>query len=115
METSTPEFEHISAKIKINNLPDDIDLINDLASNIISGLNLMEIKRIEHKFNPVGYTLVCILSQSHLAIHTWPEYKILHIDLVSCAGTKIEDFDKVLNSALANFDVVDFDSKLHLI
>ena len=31
-----------------------------------------------------GMTLSYILSSSNLTIHTWPEYRALHIDLITC-------------------------------
>jgi S-adenosylmethionine decarboxylase len=46
------------------------------------GLNILEKKY--HDFSPQGATLIFILSNSHLAVHTWPEEKYLHIDLVTC-------------------------------
>ncbi len=36
------------------------------------------------KFKGGGITLSYILSNSNLTIHTWPEYKALHIDLITC-------------------------------
>jgi S-adenosylmethionine/arginine decarboxylase-like enzyme len=38
-----------------------------------------------HRFEPTGgLTLVAILSASHVAIHTWPEYSHLTVDLIVC-------------------------------
>jgi len=38
-----------------------------------------------HVFNPHGVSGVVVIQESHLAIHTWPERKVLHIDLVTCS------------------------------
>lgn len=38
-----------------------------------------------HRFEPTGgITAIAILSTSHLAIHTWPEYSYLTVDLLVC-------------------------------
>lgn len=40
-----------------------------------------------HHFEPQGVTAVGILAESHLSIHTWPEYGYAAIDIFTC-GTK---------------------------
>jgi S-adenosylmethionine decarboxylase len=42
-----------------------------------------------HKFSPQGVSGVVIISESHLAIHTWPEYGYAAIDIFTC-GTKVD-------------------------
>ena len=37
-----------------------------------------------HKFNPIGVSGVVVIAESHLAIHTWPEYRYAAIDIFSC-------------------------------
>jgi S-adenosylmethionine/arginine decarboxylase-like enzyme len=37
-----------------------------------------------HPFDPHGETWVAILTESHCAIHTYPEHHYLSIDLYSC-------------------------------
>lgn len=44
-----------------------------------------EIVKVEiHKFNPIGISGVVVISQSHLTIHTWPEYKYAAVDIFTC-------------------------------
>ena len=59
------------------------------------GLNVVETR--SHYFKPYGLSLVLILQESHLAVHTWPELKFVHLDLVSC-GKEIKE--KELSSLL---------------
>ncbi len=42
-----------------------------------------------HTFNPHGVSGVVVIAESHLAIHTWPEYKYAAIDIFTC-GTTID-------------------------
>lgn len=37
-----------------------------------------------HKFNPVGVTGVVAIAESHLCIHTWPEYGYAAVDIFTC-------------------------------
>lgn len=40
-----------------------------------------------HHFAPLGVSGVVIISESHLAIHTWPEYGFAAVDLFTCGST----------------------------
>lgn len=42
-----------------------------------------------HKFNPHGVSGVVIISESHLTVHTWPEYEYAAVDIFSC-GDKMD-------------------------
>jgi len=55
----------------------------------------------EHIYQPQGYTLVLMLSESHTSIHTYPEHNACFVDLFTC-GTAChpEPFDAVLREYL---------------
>ena len=40
-----------------------------------------------HEFNPFGISGVVVIAESHLAIHTWPEYRYAAADVFSCGET----------------------------
>lgn len=40
-----------------------------------------------HEFNLQGITGALILSESHISIHTWPEYQYAAIDIFTCGET----------------------------
>lgn len=40
-----------------------------------------------HAFNPHGVSGVIVIAESHLAIHTWPEYGYAAIDVFTCGDT----------------------------
>jgi len=42
-----------------------------------------------HRFNPHGISGVVVISESHLAVHTWPEYGYAAVDLFTC-GTRAD-------------------------
>ncbi len=37
-----------------------------------------------HKFNPHGVSGVVVIAESHLSIHTWPEYGYAAVDVYTC-------------------------------
>lgn len=49
---------------------------------LTSGFGLLNF--MEHNFEPQGYTCIWLLSESHLAIHTFPEERKTYIELSSC-------------------------------
>lgn len=45
-----------------------------------------------HKFSPQGVSGVVVISESHLAIHTWPELSYAAVDIFTC-GDKVDPWD----------------------
>ena len=37
-----------------------------------------------HQCNPFGISGVVVISESHLSVHTWPEYRYAAVDIFSC-------------------------------
>lgn len=47
-----------------------------------AGFGLLQV--VEQHFQPQGYTALFLLSESHFAIHTFPEHGETYIELSSC-------------------------------
>ena len=45
-----------------------------------------------HKFSPQGVSGVVVISESHLAIHTWPELGYAAVDVFTC-GDNVDPWD----------------------
>lgn len=45
------------------------------------------VQSVFHLFNPWGVSGAVIISESHLTIHTWPEYGYAAVDLFTCGDT----------------------------
>ncbi|RDV83430.1 adenosylmethionine decarboxylase [Ammonifex thiophilus] len=45
-----------------------------------------------HKFSPQGVSGVVVISESHLAIHTWPELGYAAVDVFTC-GEKVDPWE----------------------
>jgi S-adenosylmethionine decarboxylase len=42
------------------------------------------IEKVFHQFNPHGISGIIVIAESHLAIHTWPEYNYAAVDIFTC-------------------------------
>lgn len=42
---------------------------------------LTKLGEVYHNFTPEGYTAVICLSESHISVHTWPEYGRVNLDI----------------------------------
>ena len=68
----------------------DPDAINNLEA--VKGALVEAAKRAQativdvvfHEFNPFGISGVVVIAESHLTIHTWPEYRYAAVDIFSC-------------------------------
>lgn len=49
---------------------------------------------VEYTFEPQGYTALWLLSESHFAIHTFPEENKTYIELSSCIEKQFDKFIK---------------------
>ena len=66
----------------------DKNKIADIMTRAVEISNATIIKPFFHKFSPQGVSGIIVIAESHLAIHTWPEFSFASIDLFSCG-----DFD----------------------
>lgn len=44
------------------------------------------IDSIFHRFQPHGVSGIVVIGESHLSIHTWPEYKYAAVDVFTCGN-----------------------------
>lgn len=73
----------------------DTDILNDrkqiekifVEAALKSGAEIREVAF--HKFSPHGVSGVVVISESHLAIHTWPEFNYAAVDVFTC-GDKVD-------------------------
>ncbi|MBI2873456.1 MAG: S-adenosylmethionine decarboxylase proenzyme [Firmicutes bacterium] len=68
---------------------DDIESIKRIMVNaaLEAGAEVREV--VFHRFSPHGVSGVVVISESHLAIHTWPELRYAALDVFTC-GEKVD-------------------------
>ncbi len=77
---------------------DDPRFVRRLLDEATAAGHLTTLQVHVHKFEPQGVTAAAVLSESHIAIHTWPEEGNLFIDIATCSGdaSALAAFDRVL-------------------
>ncbi len=62
----------------------DPDLISEYMQTAAVKSKATIVESVFHHFNPWGVSGAVIISESHLAIHTWPEFGFAAVDLFTC-------------------------------
>lgn len=68
----------------------DSEVLNDrdsIAAAMVKAADLAGatvVEEVFHIFNPHGISGVVVIAESHLSIHTWPEYGYAAVDLFTC-------------------------------
>ena len=57
-----------------------------------------------HEFNPFGISGMVVIAESHLSIHTWPEYGYAAVDIFTCG-------DVIKPEVAAHYLIRKFESK----
>jgi S-adenosylmethionine decarboxylase len=70
-------------------------LLRKKYTNILKESGFGVLSFIEYNFEPYGYTALWLLSESHFAIHTFPEEGKTYIELSSCVE---EQYNKFINN-----------------
>ncbi|MBN2559942.1 MAG: adenosylmethionine decarboxylase [Phycisphaerae bacterium] len=67
-------------------LDDKAFVTNALREAVEHGLATL-LHEVSHHFHPQGVTALALISESHLSIHTWPEYGYAAADVFTCGET----------------------------
>ena len=65
-------------------LLDDERCLIDLLENAAAASGATVVQTISKKFEPQGVTVICLLSESHISIHTYPELGNCYVDIFTC-------------------------------
>lgn len=89
-----PYFDHLVIELygvaEVN--AQSVEWIDEQVRKLLGKFGIVVIDANAHDFSP-GVSIVYILSASHMAVHSWPEKRYLHLDLVSCS--KDADFNQL--------------------
>ena len=70
-----------------SNVLNNVELIENAMVDAAVECGATVIERKFHMFSPYGVSGVVIISESHLAIHTWPEFGYAAVDLFTCGDS----------------------------
>lgn len=74
------DFSHHVEKYPLETLVEQMkSVVSDGGFNVLGTLY--------HSFGQNAFTIVCMLSESHISIHTWPEHGYVSFDIYTCNHT----------------------------
>jgi len=65
----------------------DCEVIEKVMCDAALNAGATIVSKTFHMFSPHGVSGAVIIAESHLAIHTWPEYGYAAVDLFTCGDT----------------------------
>ncbi len=68
---------------------DDMPYIKDLLTSVAKQAGATVVGQSFHKFQPMGVTGILAIAESHICIHTWPEYAYAAVDIFT-SGEKFK-------------------------
>lgn len=69
------------------NILNNVSLIEQVMADAATVAGATIVTKTFHHFSPYGVSGVVVIAESHLAIHTWPEYGYAAVDLFTCGDT----------------------------
>ena len=89
-------------EIKNIQLLNSIDSIKEIFNTICYNYDFTVLKTIEHEFEISVITLIYMLSESHISIHTFPERNYAAIDIYTCREYETDKEYNEIYSYLVN-------------
>ena len=77
---------HLLLELKICNeeVLDDLDFLKDCLNEAAIQSGATVVGESFYHFSPHGVSGVVNIAESHISIHTWPEYKYAAVDVFTC-------------------------------
>ena len=81
--------KHLLANVYVSDIDtlSTVEKISPLMEQIINEMKLNVIGKLHKQFEPRGVTMLYLIAESHLSIHTFPEKNYCTIDLYCCNPT----------------------------
>jgi S-adenosylmethionine decarboxylase proenzyme len=88
MTKNNPAYLGYQTLIELYGCPseliDDENIVKKILLNLADVVELTVVNSLIHHFSPIGVSGVIVIEESHIAIHTWPEYNYVAIDFFTC-------------------------------
>lgn len=63
---------------------DDLDRLQEIFNAAAGVAGATIVNTTSHRFAPHGVSVVVVISESHISVHTWPEYGYASVDFYTC-------------------------------
>jgi S-adenosylmethionine decarboxylase len=67
---------------------DDEKFLCGILEEAAESVKAQILRRITQRFSPTGVTVILILAETHISIHTWPEHGYAALDIFICGEGK---------------------------
>jgi S-adenosylmethionine decarboxylase len=67
---------------------DDEGLLLETLERASEAVGSTIMQRIAQRFSPVGVSVILILAETHISVHTWPEHGYAAVDVFICGEGK---------------------------
>lgn len=95
------DIKNIKNKTLMNNL----EQLQTVMNTICIQNNYSVLKTTYHQFEPDGFSILYLLSESHMSIHTFPEQNYIAFDLYTCRTYPNNDtYNTIYNDLVRVFD-----------
>ncbi len=84
----------------------DTDLVKAAMVDAVRAADVTRLNIFVYAFSPQGVTGVAVLSESHLAVHTWPDHGYVAADIFTCGETTRPHAAEVLAQRFAAKNMV---------
>lgn len=120
------KHQHLIVRSEIKNPPTEFDLdkmnlwftdlIKSIDMKILSGPHTVYCKMVGNR----GYTGVCVIETSHIALHTWDEESpsVIQLDVYTCSDLDVSiviDKLKVFEPVDIDYTFIDRDGELRIL
>jgi len=84
-----------------NNLLNNTEYLEKVMKKAARVSGATVVNSVFHRYNPQGVSGIIVIAESHLSIHTWPEYGYCAVDCFTC-GSSVDPWKglEYLKSAL---------------
>ena len=82
---------------------DDLEAINYMMHRVLLERGISIVSHDAKKFPGQGLTLTYLLSESHAAVHTWPENGFAAFDFLTCGTVDLEELNDHLRWELEHY------------
>jgi len=62
--------------------------VRQIMEEVVKEAELTKVGSVYKQFNPHGVTGIILIAESHISIHTWPEYELVNLDIFTCGDAK---------------------------
>jgi S-adenosylmethionine decarboxylase proenzyme len=84
--------------IKNTNLLNNINELDNLLKDICQNYDFQILNEVQYNFQPIGCSILFLLSESHISIHTFPERNHMSFDIYTCRQYDNDnDYNNIFN------------------